>query len=191
MMNAEYLLPGFSLIMPDAVSNPDNDTCVLQVQNATATCIYGGRLDYTTDTNDNISRVALYKLNITGGSLWTENAEIFSLSSPDKVLPAKTYIKVPQCMPSVCTITGFGFTYGVFKKYGTTLEQIITLNFHYNYSTAVDCRRRSPGAILPYHHAACWVQGVGRSPIIQPLVSPLEQNKLADRKTIRSYVKLW
>jgi hypothetical protein len=94
-------------------------------------------------------------------------------------------------MPSVCTITAFGFTYGVFKKYGTTLEQIITLNFHYNYSTAVDCRRRSPGVILPHHHAACWVHGVGRSPIIQPLVTPLEQNKLADRKTIRSYVKLW
>ncbi|KAF7177877.1 hypothetical protein CNMCM7691_006353 [Aspergillus felis] len=141
MMDAEYLFPGFSLIIPDAVSNPDNDTCLLQAQNATATCIYGGPHDYTTATNDTITRVALYKLNITVDSLWTENAKIFNLSSPDEVLPPNSYLKVPQCMPSVCTITAFEFTYGVFKdlaeKYGTTVGQIMTLNFHYNYSSAV------------------------------------------------------
>lgn len=75
LMDAKYLFPGFSLIMPDAASNPDNDTCVLQAQNTTATCIYGGRLDCTTATNGPINRAALYKLNITVGSLWTENAE--------------------------------------------------------------------------------------------------------------------
>ncbi|KAL3417042.1 hypothetical protein V8F44DRAFT_631176 [Aspergillus fumigatus] len=74
--------------------NPDNDTCILQAHNATATCIYGGRHAYTTATNETISPVALYKI-------------ILSLSSPDEVLPANTYINVPQCMQGVFTITAF------------------------------------------------------------------------------------
>ncbi|GFF67321.1 hypothetical protein IFM47457_01678 [Aspergillus lentulus] len=122
LMDAKYLFPGFSLIMPDAASNPDNDTCVLQAQNTTATCIYGGRLDCTTATNGPINRAAL-------------------LASSDEVLRANTYIKVPQCMQRICTITALVFTYGMFKdleeKYGTTVGQTITLNFHYNCSSAV------------------------------------------------------
>jgi hypothetical protein len=90
MMDAEYLFPGFSLVIPDAVSNPDNDTCLLQAQNVTAICIYGGPHDYTAATNYTITRVALYKLNITVDSLWTENVKIVNLSSPDEVLPANS-----------------------------------------------------------------------------------------------------
>ncbi|GFF57273.1 hypothetical protein IFM61606_08158 [Aspergillus udagawae] len=119
MTDAEYLFPGFSLVIPDAVSNPDNDTCLLQAQNVTATCIYGGPHDYTTATNYTITRVALYKLNITVDFLWTENARIFNLSSPDEVLPANSY---PNDLA---------------EKYGTRVGQIMTLNFHYSYSSAV------------------------------------------------------
>ncbi|GFF35423.1 hypothetical protein IFM46972_04546 [Aspergillus udagawae] len=90
---------------------------------------------YTTATNYTITRLALYKLNITVDSLWTENAKIFNLSSPDEVLPANSYLKVPQCMPSVCTITAFEFTYGEFKTWRRNM--IMTLNFHYNYSSAL------------------------------------------------------
>ncbi|GIC84264.1 uncharacterized protein Aud_000078 [Aspergillus udagawae] len=105
---------------------------------------------YTTATNYTITRLALYKLNITVDSLWTENAKIFNLSSPDEVLPANSYLKVPQCMPSVCTITAFEFTYGEFKTWRRNM-----LSFGNN-------RRRSPGAVLPHNYTACRAQGVGR-----------------------------
>ncbi|PKX97885.1 LysM peptidoglycan-binding domain-containing protein [Aspergillus novofumigatus IBT 16806] len=147
MMDAEYLFLGFSLVMPDAVSNPDNDTCVLQAQNATATCIYGGRLDYTTAANDTISRVVF-------------------LSSPDEVLPANTYTNAPQCMRSVWTITAFEFTYGVCKdpeeiRYDSWADHHAELPLKLEFSCG-NGRRRSPGATLPHYYAACWVQGVGR-----------------------------
>ncbi|GFF63581.1 hypothetical protein IFM61392_00812 [Aspergillus lentulus] len=116
LMDAKYLFPGFSLIMPDAASNPDNDTCVLQAQNTTATCIYGGRLDCTTATNGPINRAALYKLNITVGSLWTENAEN---------------------LQSGFVRRGPASQHDLEEKYGTTVGQTITLNFHYNCSSAV------------------------------------------------------
>ncbi|RLM00348.1 hypothetical protein CFD26_108449 [Aspergillus turcosus] len=89
------------LIEESATSDPDKDTYLLTAQNATATCTYGGPHDYTTATNDTATRVALYKVNITVDSLWTENAEIFNLSSPDGILPANSYLKVPQCIPSI------------------------------------------------------------------------------------------
>ncbi|RHZ53007.1 LysM peptidoglycan-binding domain-containing protein [Aspergillus thermomutatus] len=83
MMDAEYLVPGFSLIIPDTISDPDNDTCLLMAQNAT--------------------------------------------------------------------------------------ELSLQLQF-----SCGDGRRRSPGAILSHHYAACGVQGVGWRSIIQPLMSLLE-----------------
>ncbi|KAG2026599.1 hypothetical protein GB937_001380 [Aspergillus fischeri] len=142
MMDAEYLFPGFSLIMPDAARNPGNDTCVVQAQNVTATCIYGGRLDYTTATNDTISRVALYKLSITVGSLWTENAEKSSVCLRQTRSCQLTRISMSPNVravfsplqhlnsPTACSRTPE-------EKYGTTVGQIITLNFRHHYSSAV------------------------------------------------------
>lgn len=141
MIDAEHLYAGFTLIIPGQVCEPDSTTCILTKQNATATCVKGGPHDYKTIAGDTLERIALYKLNVTLDTLWP-NSKQFGISSPTEEIPAETWIKIPQCVPSVCTVTPFHFTYGVYKdladKFGTSVGQIMSFNYGYNYSDATD-----------------------------------------------------
>ncbi|CAI7614170.1 unnamed protein product [Penicillium palitans] len=118
------------------VCNPDSTTCLLVKQNATATCLKGGPHDYRTIAGDTIEKIALYKLNMTVESVY-ENGKM-AVSSIHEELPANTFLKIPQCVPSVCHVTPFHFTYGVYKdlaeKFDTTVGQIMAFNGGYNYS---------------------------------------------------------
>lgn len=137
MIDAEHLYVGFTLRIPSQVCNPDSTTCLLTKQNATATCVKGGPHDYKTIAGDTIEKIALYKLNITLDTVWNKAKEM-GYSSPYEELPAGTFLKIPQCVPSACTVTPFHFTYGVYKdlaeKFGTTVGQIMSFNGAYNYS---------------------------------------------------------
>ncbi|KAJ6034550.1 hypothetical protein N7499_001755 [Penicillium canescens] len=136
MIDAEHLYADFTLRIPAQVCNPDNSTCLLTKQNATETCVKGGPHDYRTIAGDTIERIALYKLNVTVDTIWSQAKGM--ISSTTEVLPAGTWLKIPQCVPSVCSVTPFHFTYGVYKdlaeKFGTTVGQIMSFNGMYNYS---------------------------------------------------------
>ena len=60
------------------------------------------------------------------------------VSSIHEELPVNTFLKIPQCVPSVCHVTPFHFTYGVYKDiaemFDTTVGQIMAFNGGYNYS---------------------------------------------------------
>ncbi|KAJ5970378.1 Peptidoglycan-binding Lysin subgroup [Penicillium vulpinum] len=140
MIDAEHMFANFTLRIPPQVCNPDSTTCLLTKQNATATCLKGGPHDYRTIAGDTVERIALYKLNMTVESVY-ENAKR-AVSSIYEELPVNSFIKIPQCVPSACTITPFHFTYGVYKDlaemFGTTVGQIMAFNGGYNYSSATD-----------------------------------------------------
>lgn len=141
MIDAEHLFAGFTLLIPGQVCNPDSSTCLLTRQNATATCVKGGPHDYKTIAGDTVEKIALYKLNVTVDTVMSEASEA-GISSATEEIPAGTFIKVRQCVPSTCTITPFHFTYGVYKdlaeKFGTTVGQIMSFNGAYNYSDHSD-----------------------------------------------------
>ncbi|KAJ5775284.1 uncharacterized protein N7511_000295 [Penicillium nucicola] len=142
MIDAEHLYADFTLNIPAQVCNPDSSTCLLTRQNATDTCVKGGPHDYRTIAGDTIEKIALYKLNVTVDTIWAQAKGM--ISSTTEVLPAGTWLKIPQCVPSVCSVTPFHFTYGVYKdlaeKFGTSVGQIMSFNGMYNYSdhTAAD-----------------------------------------------------
>lgn len=81
-------------------------------------------------------KIALYKLNMTVESVY-ENGKM-AVSSIHEEIPANTFLKVPQCVSSVCHVTPFHFTYGVYKdlaeKFENTVGQIMAFNGGYNYS---------------------------------------------------------
>ncbi|KAJ5461384.1 uncharacterized protein N7458_002936 [Penicillium daleae] len=141
MIDAEHLFAGFTLRIPGQVCNPDSSTCLLTRQNATATCVMGGPHDYKTIAGDTIEKIALYKLNVTVDTVMSEASEV-EISSATEEIPAGTFIKIRQCVPSACTITPFHFTYGVYKdlaeKFGTSVGQIMSFNGGYNYSDHSD-----------------------------------------------------
>ncbi|KAJ5851560.1 uncharacterized protein N7529_010945 [Penicillium soppii] len=140
MIDAEHLYAEFTLKIPAQVCNPDSTTCLLTRQNATATCVKGGPHDYRTIAGDTIEKIALYKLNVTVETIWAQAKGM--ISSTTEVIPANSWIKIPQCVPSVCSVTPFHFTYGVYKdlaeKFDTTVGQIMSFNGGYNYSDHSD-----------------------------------------------------
>ncbi|KAJ5943270.1 hypothetical protein N7516_003438 [Penicillium verrucosum] len=123
MIDAEHMFANFTPRIPPQ-------------QNATATCLKGGPHDYKTIAGDTIEEIALYKLKMTVKSVY-ENGKM-AVSSIHEELPANTFLKIPQCVSSVCHVTPFHFTYGVYKdlaeKFGTTVGQIMAFNGGYNYS---------------------------------------------------------
>lgn len=141
MIDAEHLFAGFTLRIPGQVCNPDSSTCLLTRQNATATCVMGGPHDYKTIAGDTIEKIALYKLNVTVDTVLSEAYEA-GITSVTEEIPAGTFIKIRQCVPSACTITPFHFTYGVYKdlaeKFGASVGQIMSFNGGYNYSDHSD-----------------------------------------------------
>lgn len=140
MIDAEHLYADFTLKIPAQVCNPDSTTCLLTKQNATATCVKGGPHDYRTIAGDTVEKIALYKLNVTVDTIWAQAKGM--ISSTTEIIPANSWIKIPQCMPSVCSVTPFHFTYGVYKdlaeKFDTTVGQIMAFNGGYNYSDHSD-----------------------------------------------------
>jgi LysM repeat protein len=141
MIDAEHLFEGFTLLIPGQVCNPDSNTCLLTRQHATATCVKGGPHDYKTIAGDTIEKIALYKLNVTVETVFSEASQA-GISSTAEEIPAGTFIKIRQCVPSACTVTPFHFTYGVYKdlaeRFGTTVGQIMSFNGAYNYSDHSD-----------------------------------------------------
>ncbi|KAJ5689175.1 hypothetical protein N7462_003567 [Penicillium macrosclerotiorum] len=141
MIDAEHIFADFTLRIPGQVCHPDSTTCLLTRQNATATCVKGGPHDYKTIAGDTIEKIALYKLNVTVDTVFSEAQQV-GISSITEEIPAGTFIKVKQCVPSSCTVTPFHFTYGVYKdlaeQFGTTVGQIMSSNGGYNYSDASD-----------------------------------------------------
>jgi hypothetical protein len=149
MADAELFVTGERLLIPAAVSEPDNSTCLLVATgNATADCIYGGPHTYLTVLNDTISKVAL-KFNVTADSL---ASSAMGISSNDAIIPTGSQFKLPQCSPSQCTVQAFQFTYGTYKdlaeEYNTTVGQLLAFNPGYNYSD-VTVATEGPVITLP------------------------------------------
>lgn len=137
MADAELLTTGTRIRIPKEVCHPDNSTCLLNDEGATATCVLGGPHVYTTFLGDTLEKIALKKLKITLDSLLATGAQA-GYGSTD-VLPAGQMIKVPQCSPSQCSFQPFQLQYGVYKdlaeKHGSTVGQIFALN-GFNFSDA-------------------------------------------------------
>ncbi|KGO75731.1 hypothetical protein PITC_029780 [Penicillium italicum] len=70
--------------------------------------------------------------------IYDPSSKLFYISSIHEELPVNTLLKIPQCVPSVCDVTLFHFTYSVYKDlaemFDTTDGQIMAFNGGYNYS---------------------------------------------------------
>lgn len=118
----------------------DNSSCVVPRTNGTRTCVYGGAHTYTAQSGDTLEFVAR-KLNLTLDALLsTANAHGSSNASAE--LTAGSSLKVPQCAGSSCKVKPYRFTYGTYvdlaEEYGTTVGQLMGVNYGYNHSDVVD-----------------------------------------------------
>jgi LysM repeat protein len=141
MADAEMFNAGQVLLIPGQVCNPDNNSCLLVNQNATATCILGGPHTMTVAKGDTIEKIALAKLNITIASLLSNlRGPSMGNITAQTVLPIGRMIKIPQCYPSQCIVQPYRHVYGTYKdlaaKVGSTVGQIFAFNPGYNYSHA-------------------------------------------------------
>lgn len=141
MIDAEHFFARFTLLIPGQVCNPDSSICLLTRPNATARCVNGGPYDYQTIAGDTIEKIALYKLNVTVETVFSEASRAGILSTTEEI-HAGTFIKIRQCVPSACTVTPFHLTYRVCKDlaehFGTTVGRIMSFNGAYNYSNHSD-----------------------------------------------------
>ncbi|KAI9649431.1 hypothetical protein NHQ30_002007 [Ciborinia camelliae] len=142
MPDAEYIDTGFVLIIPAEVCNPDNDSCLLTASNDTTSCVYGGPHTYTPVRNDTLNKIAI-KFNLDVSVISTEAiTSMLGVSSADEVITTTSYMKLPQCSPSECTVQPYQFTYGVYKdlaeEYNSTVGQLFGFNTGYRYSDSVE-----------------------------------------------------
>lgn len=74
-------------------------------------------------------------------TVFSEASQGGILSTMEEI-PARTFIKIHECVPSACNVTPFHFIYGVYKdlaeQFGTTVGQIMSFNGAYNYSDHSD-----------------------------------------------------
>ncbi|KAF2667464.1 hypothetical protein BT63DRAFT_480426 [Microthyrium microscopicum] len=142
MADADLALhPGRTLLIPSEVCKPDNNSCLLARQNATATCILGGPHTYQTVQGDTLESIALKKFNITTATLMknTRRRQGGNITVTTPLNPGMT-IKIPQCSPSQCVVQPYHLTYGTYRdlaaRVGTTVGQIMAFNPGYTTSQA-------------------------------------------------------
>ena len=139
LADAYSLTPGFDILIPEQICEPDNTSCLLEDDEPLSDCVIGGPHTYTTIANDTIAKVALTKFHVTIDSLTSQiSDEAGSFRNAWTVLTTGTTLKIPQCAPSQCIIQPYHFTYGTYKdlaaEVGATVGQLYAFNPTYNIS---------------------------------------------------------